>query len=296
VVKLQRVEEEELVLDGKAADIVAEDVLAILALEAAGEVVALVGSVERGVEDAIPDGAVEVVGAVFEDEVGNRAAAAAELSLIRVLEHDYLLDGVEVFRLQALAVNAGVVVVRAFNEEVVGAGAAAIDREVDAVGEGFSAAALHARQGEGEEVRAEALDGKVVDGGGAQRSGDGARIGFELGRSGGDFDGLVLARAHREALVDGGDDGSVDAHGGLSGGLEVGCRSGHFEGAGGDGLNAVAAHAIGGNRALFAGLVADGDHCGARDGGAGGIGDGAGNRSAGGLSVCARQHPAKCNQ
>jgi hypothetical protein len=59
----------------------------------------------------------------------------AVLSRVGILNNRDFLDGFVIARLEALALDAGIVVVLAFNEEVVGAGTAAAHVEVDAVGE-----------------------------------------------------------------------------------------------------------------------------------------------------------------
>src|ERR1700743_2065983 len=105
----------------------------------------------------------KLVGSVLVDQVGNGACAVSIFSRVGILDNDDFLDGLVVARLQALALNACVVVVLAFNEEVVGAGTAAAYVKANAVGKSALCSGIDAGKGKREFVRIKAGNRKRAD-------------------------------------------------------------------------------------------------------------------------------------
>jgi hypothetical protein len=107
-----------------SADGEARHVLAILGLSRyAVEDVLVIDGIQRRVLQALKDRAVPTVRAASVNQVRNRACSMPVLGSVSVLDDDDFLDCFLVTGLQTLALNSGVVVVLAFNEEVVWNGA-----------------------------------------------------------------------------------------------------------------------------------------------------------------------------
>ena len=82
---------------------------------------------------------------------------------VSILDNDDFLDRFLVAGLQTLALNAGVVVVLAFNEEVVGTGTSAANVEACTVGEIALGHRGDARKSQRQLIGIQAGDGKAAD-------------------------------------------------------------------------------------------------------------------------------------
>src|ERR1700694_13910 len=82
---------------------------------------------------------------------------------VSILKNDDFLDGFVVVGLEALALNSGVVIVLAFDEEVVGAGTSTTDVKADSVAETALRGGSDAGKRKRQFIRIQGCDRQAVD-------------------------------------------------------------------------------------------------------------------------------------
>jgi hypothetical protein len=135
-VPLSCAEDEELVLDYRTTDTVAEGVIDLPGnIGDAGGVLLGGDGIEGAAGVTLPERTVPGIGATLIDDVAERSTATAKFGGVRIGLNGNFLDGFKVLGLKRLAANAIIVVVESIDQEAIAARAKAIDGEGNTLGE-----------------------------------------------------------------------------------------------------------------------------------------------------------------